>query len=183
MSKIAETEERQRIGRILKGEKAEYAYFVNTYQEKVLDLVSRIVPDDNDAEELMQDAFVKAYHALKDFDGRSTFLTWVQRIAYHTSLNHLKRRRQQWLSIDRLPLAEPPDEDLPTDNEERILLLETALDRLPPDELTLLHLYYYEDRPLREIAYIVDTEPNTLASRLRRIRKKLLVMMTEHKDE
>ena len=75
------------------------------------------------------------------------------------------------------------DEELSTGREERIALMEEAIDELPPDEGMLLHLYYYEDRPLREIAYIMDAEPNTLATRLHRIRKKLLQMIKQKDNE
>ena len=57
-----------------------------------------------------------------------------------------------------------------------------AIDRLPADEQLLLHLYYYDDRPLRDIAYIMDAEPGLLATRLHRIRKKLLLMMKENEQ-
>ena len=174
-------QEQQRIRRILDGRSDEYGYFVRTYSAQVLDFVSRMVSDAGDAEELAQDAFVRAFRALRQFDGRSSWLTWVLRIAYHTALNHLKRQRQQWLSIDDLPLADTPD-DLSTDREERIQQLDAAIGRLPADEQLLLHLYYYDDRPLRDIAYIMDAEPGLLATRLHRIRKKLLLMMKENEQ-
>ena len=183
MSKTDGTDERQRIRRILSGETGEYAYFVRTYSSQVLDLVSRLVADRSDAEELAQDAFVRAFRSLDSFDGRSSFLTWLMRIAYRTALNHLKRRRQHWVSIDRLLLPDPPDDGLDTGLEERISQLETLVEQLPPDERLLLHLYYYEDHPLRDISYIVDAEPATLASRLHRIRKKLLLMMNQNENE
>ena len=182
MNKNHDTEERQRIRRILDGRSDEYGYFVRTYSAQVLDFVSRMVSDAGDAEELAQDAFVRAFRSLAQFDGRSSWLTWVLRIAYHTALNHLKRQRQQWLSIDDLPLADTPDDDLGTDREERIQQLDAAIDRLPADEQLLLHLYYYDDRPLRDIAYIMDAEPGLLATRLHRIRKKLLLMMKENEQ-
>jgi len=171
-------QEQQRIRRILDGRSDEYGYFVRTYSAQVLDFVSRMVSDAGDAEELAQDAFVRAFRALRQFDGRSSWLTWVLRIAYHTALNHLKRQRQQWLSIDDLPLADTPD-DLSTDREERIQQLDAAIGRLPADEQLLLHLYYYDDRQLRDIAYIMDAEPGLLATRLHRIRKKLLLMLKD----
>ena len=191
MNKNNDTEERQRIRRILDGRSDEYGYFVKTYSAQVLDFVSRMVSDAGDAEELAQDAFVRAFRALGQFDGRSSWLTWVLRIAYHAALNHLKRQRLQWLSIDDLPLSrmlryyrsEPTtDDDLSTDREERIQQLDAAIDRLPADEQLLLHLYYYDDRPLRDIAYIMDAEPGLLATRLHRIRKKLLLMMKENEQ-
>ncbi len=191
MSKNHDTEERQRIRRILDGRSDEYSYFVRTYSAQVLSFVSRMVSDAGDAEELAQDAFIRAFRSLGQFDGRSSWLTWVLRIAYHTELNHLKRQRLQWLSIDDLPLSrmlryyrsEPTtDDDLSTDREERIQQLDAAIDRLPADEQLLLHLYYYDDRPLRDIAYIMDAEPGLLATRLHRIRKKLLLMMKENEQ-
>lgn len=180
MSKNIDTEEKQRIKRILSGRSDEYAYFVKTYSGQVLDFVNRMVCDTSDAEELAQDAFVRAFRSLGQFDGRSSWLTWVLRIAFHTTLSHLKRQRPQWLSIEDLPLADTTDEEFNTGREERIRLLETSIDTLPPNEQMLLHLYYYDDRPLRDIAYIMDTEPGVLATRLHRIRKKLLQMMKEN---
>ena len=84
--------------------------------------------------------------------------------------------------ISEVPLA-AEDDDLSTEREERIQRLEESIDALPPDDQLLLHLYYYEDRPLRDIAYIMDTEPNTLSARLYRIRKRLLHMIKQKTDE
>ena len=75
------------------------------------------------------------------------------------------------------------DEELSTGREERILLMEETIDELPPDDQLLLHLYYYEDQPLRDIAYIMDAEPNALAQRLHRIRKRLLRMIKQKENE
>ena len=85
------------------------------------------------------------------------------------------------VDIDEMPTM-MEDEDLQMEREERILLMEEAVVRLSPDDQLLLHLFYYEDRPLREIAYIMDVEPNTLSQRLRRIRKRLMVMIKQKED-
>ena len=169
-----QTDEQRLIARILDGHAEDFGYFLERYGEEVFAIVSRLVNRQGDAEELVQDAFVRAFRSLSQFDGRSSWLTWVLRIAYHAALNHLKRQRQQWLSIDDVQLTDTiDDDDLSTGKEERIQQLETAIDTLPPDEQMLLHLYYYDDRSLRDIAYIMDAEPNALATRLHRIRKKL----------
>ena len=173
--------ERQRIGRILNGKHEEYAWFVNTYSQRVLDFTSRMMPDAEDAREVAQDAFVKAFRSLASFGFQSSFCTWVCRIAYHESVNRLKRKQMHYVDISDIPAIE--DDELSTGREERIALMEEAIGDLPPDERLLLHLYYYEDRPLREIAYIMDAEPNTLATRLHRIRKKLLQMIKRKEDE
>ena len=173
--------ERQRIGRILDGKREEYAWFVNTYSQHVLNFTSRMMPNAEDAREVAQDAFVKAFRSLATFRFQSSFCTWVCRIAYRESINRLRRKQLQYVDMADIPAV--VDDELSTGNEERIALMEEAIDDLPPDERLLLHLYYYEDRPLREIAYIMDAESNTLASRLHRIRKKLLQMIKQKENE
>ena len=193
MNNTISINERQRIKRILdslsignnKSSMTEYAYFVKTYSHQVLDFTSRMVADKKDAEELSQDAFVKAYRSLASFRFQSSFCTWVCRIAYHEALDHLRRQKQHWVDIEDVQLAErqPADEEFSTDREERIQLMEEAIDDLPPDEQMLIHLYYYKEKPLREIAYIMDANPKALATRLHRIRRKLLSTINSKEDE
>lgn len=181
MSETINIEERQRIKRILDGKREEYAWFVNTYSQQVLDFTNRMLPYAEDAKEVAQDAFVKAFRSLDAFHFQSSFCTWVCRIAYRESLNRLKRQQPHYVDIDNLPAI--ADEELSTGREERIAMMEEAIDDLPPDEEMLIHLYYYEDRPLRDIAYIMDVETNALATRLHRIRKKLLRMIKQKENE
>ena len=174
--------ERQRIGQILDGKPEEYAWFVNTYSQHVLDFTSRMMPDAEDARDVAQDAFVKAFRSLSSFGFQSSFYTWICRIAYHESINRLRRKQIHYVDMTEIPALEVDDE-LSTGSEERIALMEEAIDDLPSDERMLLHLYYYEDRPLREIAYIMDVETSALATRLHRIRKKLLLMIKQKENE
>ena len=189
MNQTVNIDERRRISRIVdrlaagdnRAAASEYAHFVKLYSQQVLDFTVRMVSSRADAEELAQNAFVKAYRALEKFEGKASFLTWISRIAYNESINHLKRRKIRLIDIDEASIADDDiaDDELSTGNEERIRLMENALDNLPPDERMLVHLYYYEDKPLQEIAYVMDAEPNALAVRLHRIRKKLLIMIKE----
>jgi RNA polymerase sigma factor, sigma-70 family len=173
--------ERQRIERILDGKHEDYAWFVNTYSQQVLDFTSRMIPDAEDAKELAQDAFVKAFRSLSTFKCQSSFYTWVCSIVYHKSLDYLRRQQPHYVGIDNLSAMEV--EELSKEREERIQLMEEAINDLPPDESQLLHLYYYEERPLRDIAYIANAEPNALATRIHRIRKKLLQMIKQKENE
>ena len=193
MNQTVNIDERKRISRIVdcmaagdnRAAAAEYAHFVKLYSQQVLDFTVRMVSSRADAEELAQNAFVKAYRALERFEGKASFLTWISRIAYNESINHLKRRKIRLIDIDEASIADDDiaDDELSTGNEERIRLMENALDNLPPDERMLVHLYYYEDKPLQEIAYVMDAESNALAVRLHRIRKKLLIMIKEKEYE
>lgn len=185
MSEKNYIDERQRIKLILEGRREGFAYFVNHYSQGIIDFAFRMVNDVSDAEELAQDAFVKAYRSLSSFNGKSSFYTWLCRIAYHETLNHLKRKKIHWMNIDEVSFSKDVllDDELSTGDAERIVLMEEAINNITPDERMLIHLYYYEDVPLREIAFIMDVEPKTLATRLHRIRKKLWLMIKQRENE
>ena len=147
--------EQQMILAARRGQAEGFRYLVERYGRRVQLLVAQTVGDSRDAEELTQDAFVRAFSRLSDFDPqRASFSTWLCRIAYRTALNHLRSRG-----------------DL------RLALLDKAIDRLRPQERTLLHLRYFEEHSLAEIAEVMDVAEGPLANRLQRLRWKLRKLM------
>ena len=172
-----QTDEKELIARILDGHAEDFGYFLERYSQEAFAIVVRLVPQQEDAEELVQDAFVRAFNHLETFGGRSSFSTWVCRIAYTTAISWLRKRRMKYLSIDDQPQLTDTEVDEAFDDESRIEELRHAITLLKPDEQTLITLYYYDNRPLNDIAYILDVEPNTLATRLHRIRRKLYLLM------
>ena len=172
-----QTDEQKLIVRILDGHAEDFGYFLERYSQDAFAIVVRLVPQQEDAEELVQDAFVRAFNHLETFGGRSSFSTWVCRIAYTTAISWLRKRRMKYLSIDDRPQLTDTEVDEAFDDESRIEELRHAITLLKPDEQTLITLYYYDNRPLNDIAYILDVEPNTLATRLHRIRRKLYLLM------
>ena len=172
-----QTDENLLIARILDGHTEDFGYFLERYSQETFAIVVRLVPQQEDAEELVQDAFVRAFNRLETFEGRSSFSTWICRIAYTTAVSWLRKRRMKYLSIDDRPQLSDTEVDEAFDDESRIEELTRAITLLKPDEQTLITLYYYDNRPLSDIAYILDAEPNTLATRLHRIRRKLYLLM------
>ena len=172
-----QTDEQEMIARILDGHIEDFGYFLERYSQEAFAIVVRLVPRQEDAEELVQDAFVRAFNRLETFGGRSSFSTWICRIAYTTAVSWLRKRRIRYLSIDDRPQLSDKEIDEALDDESRIEELRRAITLLKPDEQTLITLYYYDNRPLNDIAYILDAEPNTLATRLHRIRRKLYLLM------
>ena len=138
-----------------------------------------ILSNQQDAEELTQDTLLRAIHNIERFDSdQATLATWVHRIAYRLAINHQRDHRRTTVYIEELPeSAIPSDAELSAffskDTSDRVEQLLQALDHLPPDEQTLVNLFYYDDLPLRDIAYIVEAPPGTIATRLHRIRQKL----------
>ena len=171
-------DEQRLIARILDGHESDYGYFLERYGGEVFAIVSRLVPNREDAEELTQDAFVRAYNRLDSFIGRSSFSTWVCRIAYTTTVSWLRKKRIKYLSIEEKQGLSDKEVDEVLDDESRLNELRGAIALLRPDEQMLLELYYFESRPLADIAYILDVEPGTIATRLHRIRRKLYSMIS-----
>lgn len=165
---------------VRKGRREGQTEMVSRYAERIFAMIVRQVPDVMDAQELMQDAFMRAFDHIDSYDPHKASLsTWLCRIAYRLTLDFLKRRRPMIVSIEDSKVWQTDISDdaleaeLSTGREERIERLQEVIDDLPDDERMLLTLYYFEDRPLTEIAYITGIEAKPLANRLYRTRKKL----------
>lgn len=177
------------ISRILDGQTALFRQLAGRYAGQVLRMVARLIPSPEEAEDLTQDTLLSAFQSLSRYDARrASFQTWIMRIAYHTALKHYRQHsrtlpmvevNQQWL--DALPDEET---DALLDDINRVTLMEKAIEMLKPDDQMLLHLYYFDDRPMREIAIITEHEESYLHSRLQWIRKRLAITIkTLESDE
>lgn len=169
--------ERRMIDDALRGRRQGFDFLMTRYGRHVHLLVSQLLSDARDAEEAAQDTFVRAFGSLSTFDPRrGSFASWIGRIAWNTALNALQGKGE--VGLDLLENIDYLDklEDMEPDNR-TLILLDKAIDRLKPEERTLLHLRYYEGKTLGEIAEITDIETGPLASRLHRIRKKLSKLM------
>ena len=187
MRQCDETDQ-QIISRALRyGHRADYALLVDRYSARLFAFVTTMVTCREDAEELAEDCFIKAFGRLGQYDAtRSLFYTWLRSIAYRLCLDHVRRQHVVWLDMDDQTLQAVPDEAaehvMDTDDDQRIRLLTEAIRRLPPTERLLVQQFYFDQQPLSDIADITDTDAGTLATRLHRIRKKLYqyIIMKEH---
>ena len=153
---------------------------VGRYAQRVFAMIARQVPDMLDAEELTQDTFLRAFDHIDSYDAHKASLsTWLCRIAYRLTLDFLKRHRPVIVAMEDNTEVSDEEVDLSTGREERIERLQELMDELPDDERMLLTLYYFEDRPLTEIAYITGIDAKALANRLYRTRKKLYKILQE----
>ena len=119
-------DERKLIGQVLAGRTEEFGYFLEKYGRQVLALVSRLVTQQMDAEEVVQDAFVNAFTHLDNYDSRSSFSTWICRIAYNCAIDRLRSmKRERTDDIDEMQLAEvsdsTADELMQTEDEDKIV--------------------------------------------------------------
>ena len=170
------------IRSILDGQTELFRLLASRYAMDVLRMVARLIPSQEEAEEATQDTLLEAFQSLARFDARqASFKTWLMRIAYHSALKHYRKHHnsvafveveQQWL--DTIPDDET-DALLDDTAADRMELMERAIDMLKPDDQMLLSLYYFDNRPIREISSITEHEESYLRSRLQWIRKKLAI--------
>ena len=170
------------IRRILDGQTGLFRQLAGRYAGQVLRMVARLLPSPEEAEEATQDTLMEAFQNLVRFDARkASFQTWLMRIAYHTALKHYRQhhRAVTIVEVDQDWLANIPDDEtdalLDDTSADRVALMERAIGTLKPDDQMLLNLYYFDNRPIREIAGITEHEESYLRSRLQWIRKRLAI--------
>ena len=162
------------------GEAAAQEEFLRQYAPTIFQLMVRMTGNALDAEELTQDTLLNAMRHIDRFDAtRARLGTWLSRIGYRLALNSLRTHTAAVIPIDEASAAFSQTDETQidslfgqTDNEMTDWLLQ-AIEHLPPDEQTLITLFYYDALPLKEIAFIIDAPPGSIATRLHRIRKKL----------
>lgn len=176
------------IKRIQSGDTASFACLLDKYSRPVYSLIFRIVSNQEDAEELAQDVFLKAFRNLSGFKGDSSFATWLYRIAYNTAISATRKKKQEFLAIEDGQLDNATEDDLeevygPTKSEEQIIQLEAALELLHPEDRGLILLFYMEDKTIEEISGISGFTAVNVKTKLHRIRKKLHFILTEMRKD
>ncbi|HJA87277.1 MAG TPA: RNA polymerase sigma factor [Candidatus Parabacteroides intestinavium] len=172
------------IERILAGDTSCFASLFDRYGKQVYAWVCRVIQNREDAEELTEDVFVKAFQHLESFRGESDFLTWLYRIAYNLSISAVRKKKVEYLAIEDSQLSNISEEMIQdqlgqADSSERLDLLDWALEQLPPDDRALILLFYKEDKSIEELAQIMGLSIANIKVKLHRTRKKLYILMTE----
>jgi len=170
------------IESILKGDVNAYTFLVEKYQHMVFTLALRMLKSKEKAEEVAQDAFIKAYKNLESFQGKSKFSTWLYKIVYFACLDELKRANRTFNpeDIEKLPAIELDDTKSGLENLEdadRSQLIKDALAKLNEQERVILTLFYFEEQSLKELSQILDMTPNNVKVKLFRARKKMAVFL------
>ena len=169
------------IKEILHGNTTLYEYFLDRYGQQVFVLIDRIVACQEDAEELTQDVFLKAFQQLSSFKAESSFSTWIYRIATNTALSVVRKKKDEVVRLEDSAFANlsdsQVDEALEDDSEEQLQRLQRAMEQLDADERALISLYYMEEKPLVEVAFILGLTEANVKTKLYRLRKKLYILI------
>jgi len=179
------------VQRVQKGDKTAFDLLVLKYQHKVVKLVTRYLRDPADAEDVAQEAFIKAYRAIPQFRGDSAFYTWLYRIAINTAKNAIVSRDRNPVEFDldmqnveesssmqlRLADSETPESLLQT--EEIRETVNRAIEALPEDLRTAIVLRELEGLSYEDIAQAMDCPVGTVRSRIFRAREAIDKRLSE----
>lgn len=184
--KEGKVRERELIEEAQRGDHRAFEELLQRHQRRVLSLISNLVRQPNEVEDIAQQVFLKVHLALRKFDFRSAFSTWLYRIVVNECYDHLRRQRSlkspggseiavgEWQELDRLsPSASSGSQDFAR-RVELGQIVERLFRRLSPEERTLLTLRDVEGFSVEEIARVLELKENTVKVRLFRVRKRLL---------
>jgi len=166
-------DEKQWIARAQRGDTAAFRLLVEAHRARAYALALRVLRSGADAEEVAQDAFVKAWAALPTFRGDAAFSTWLHRIVWRRALDKLaearaRRRREEAVASDA-PLHAPPAHE----SGEGEPFAERLLEALSPQQRAAVVLFYFEDRSVAQAALVMGLPENTFKTHLHRARAAL----------
>ena len=181
-----ETPDIDLIQLVLAGNQPVYAQLVEKYKNFVFTIVLRYVKGREDAEEVAQDVFIKAYRSLADFKGASKFSTWLYTITTTTSLSFLRKKQLEVHSLDNenvFAAADNIDGGMSANQVEqksKVQMVNQAIALLSTDDAQVITLFYKGEQTLDEIAKIMGKEPNAVKVQLHRARTRLKEKMEKH---
>ncbi len=167
------------INKVKAGDSNAFAILIDNYKDMVFSLAMKVMKNREEAEEVSQDTFIKAYRSLHSFKGDSKFSTWLYKITYNNCMDRVKKiaRTYNTNTIDEVVenRIESTDSVLDTiERKERAELMKDCMNELPEDERTILWMFYYQELSLKEIIDVTSYSEANLKVKLHRARKKLL---------
>ena len=169
------------IEKVLQGETNMFSYLVEKYKDIVFSIALKVLKNRDDAEEMAQEAFIKAYNSLSSFKGKSKFSTWLYSITYNLCISQTRKKKYDMSPLDDVQVSDESD-DFGFDrvpDETRKKYLEAGLKRLNEEDQTLLFLYYYKDKSIDELAVVTKLSVSNTKVKLHRARKKLYKVLNE----
>jgi RNA polymerase sigma factor (sigma-70 family) len=174
--------DQQLIEKTLKGHTASFGALVVRYQDFIFTIVVRMVKRKEEAEEVAQDSFIKAFERLESFQGKSKFSSWLYSIAYRTALDYLRKAKR---FQNNVAVEEMNDLEVATlENglqklvaKERSNIIQECIMKLPEVDAAIITFYYFEELPIREIAGITEQTEDNIKIKLYRSRKKLYSLL------
>lgn len=175
--------ERYIISEVLKGDYKLFSELIRAYQDPLFYFINRIVRNRDDALDIAQETFFKAYRSLKSFRFKSKFSTWLFQIGYYESVNFIKKHARRREIEKGITLTFSTDEHtLDVERNELSNTIDNIMRRLKDRQRIALHLFYREDKSYKEIANIMGLPVNTVKTHIRRGKEALKEKLSEFYD-
>jgi len=142
------------------------------YASAMYNVALRIVNDDAEAEDVLQEAFLDAFNRIKDFRQETTFGLWLKQIVINRAINYLRKRKLDLISLDEVEVADEPNYD-ESETVLKVEAIKAAMNELPDGYRVVLTLYLFEGYDHEEIAHILKITENTSRSQYMRAKRKL----------
>ncbi len=177
-------EDRHCIESVLRGNTSAYSVLVDRYKDMVFTIGMRVLRNREEAEEVSQDTFVKAYQQLHTFKGNAKFSTWLYTIAYRMAIARTRKKKYETVDMDEYVHEEYSNESMAPQlksiqTKEQKEAVKEALNRLPEIDSLIITLFYLEENSIQQVAEITGLSEANVKVRLHRARKKLQEELTE----
>jgi RNA polymerase sigma factor (sigma-70 family) len=170
------------VEKLIAGDVSAFRYFIRTYQDMAFILAVSIVKDEYLAQEVAQDAFMKAFRSIGSFNRLSSFKTWFYRILVNTAFLALKRMKRDKLQFFEGYDADIADVDLSHDNlNEQIEMVNKAFVLMPPNEALVLRLFYLEEESIKDVCAVTGFTEANVKVLLHRGRKRMYAIIEQQK--
>ena len=169
------------VERCLGGDTLGYKELYQRYSKAMFNTCLRILNNAAEAEDVLQESFIEAFKNLQRFEYRTSFGGWLKQICINRSINQLKKRKVNWVELEKVPGSEIAEE-LPVDEVEITLKVESvkkAIMKLPDGYRTVLNLYLFEGYDHEEMAGILNVAESTTRTQYMRAKQKLLQLLKE----
>jgi RNA polymerase sigma factor (sigma-70 family) len=167
------------ISQVLQGDRMAYAEIIKKHQRFVFTLALRFSKCREDAEEIAQDSFIKAFRALATFKQNAKFSTWLYSIVYTTAMTFLRKKKLDTQSIDdetsliQLEAYSSDHTVIDVEHKSKMQFVNLAISQLSPIDAAIITLFYQGEQSLEEIAQALGMESNTVKVKLHRARQRL----------
>ncbi len=175
---MAEFDEQYYVSQCLEGNKDAFGFIVDKYERAIFNIALRIVKEYDDARDITQSVFVKAYEKLDSYNSSFKFFSWIYRIAINESLNFVNRKKPDETVDERFvaPTISPVDQ---LQVSELNASIQQALARLKPDYRAVIVLKHFKELSYREMSEVLQIPEKTVKSRLFSARQLLKVILVE----
>lgn len=173
------------IDKVLNGDVNAFSILIEKYKDLVFSLAIKIVKNREEAEEVAQDSFIKAYKSLSRFKGDSKFSTWLYKITFNNCMDVVKKKERNYNKVEINEVTENKIHSVENtldliERKERAKIIESCLNLLPEEERTILWLFYFQENSLKEIVNIMSLSEANVKVKLHRARKRLLTVVKEN---